>query len=369
MTKSKRISPIRLILRVILILILILVLVVAGYLAYVFIDYDRLDDNLEILPEGNASVNTLDVSSGVTYHLTDWNIGFAAYTDQFSFFMDGGLYSRAFSEEATIENMQNIIAELKSQDSDFYLIQEVDFGSTRSYQVDEKAMIQGEFEGNFDTTFGVNYDSSYLFYPFTCPIGASKSGLLTMSSADISGALRRSFPIQTGFAKFLDLDRCFVVNRIPCSDGHDLVLINLHASAYTTDDSIVKQQMKMLTDTITEEYAKGNYVIAGGDFNMDLLGDSASIFGVSGEDYSWAQPFPVEDIPDHVVLVAPFDPANPVPSCRNADSPWDPATNFQITIDGFLITDNIEVESCEVTDLQFAYSDHDPVQLRFSFKG
>jgi endonuclease/exonuclease/phosphatase family metal-dependent hydrolase len=126
--------------------------------------------------------------------------------------------------------------------------------------------------------------------------------------------------------------------------------------------------MQMLADTIAEEYEKGNYVIAGGDFNMDLLGDSGSIFGVSGEDYSWAQPFPTEIIPDGARLVAPYDPENPVPSCRNADSPWDPETNFQITIDGFIITDNIEVESCEVTDQQFAYSDHQPVQLRFRFK-
>ncbi len=368
MSETKKISPLRLVLRIILILILILVLVVAGYLAYVFIDYHRLDDNLVVTPEGTASQGTLDVSSGETFHIMDWNIGFAAYTDQFSFFMDGGKYSRAFSKEATVENMENIISEFKSHAADFYLIQEVDFGSTRSYHVDQRAMLKESFNNGFASTFGVNYDSSYLFYPFTSPIGASKSGILTMSSYDISGAVRRSFPIQTGFAKFLDLDRCFLISRIPCSDGHELVLINLHASAYTTDDSIVRRQIKMLTDTISEEYAKGNYVIAGGDFNMDLLGDSASIFGVSGENYSWAQPFPTDEIPDHVALVAPFDPDDPIPSCRNADSPWDPETNFQITIDGFLVTDNIEVSGCEVTDLQFAYSDHDPVQLWFSFK-
>ena len=365
---NKRISPLRVILRIILVILMILVLVVGGYVAYVLIDYHRLDDNLTITPGGTASASGIDVSSGRTYHLTDWNIGFAAYTDQFSFFMDGGLYSRAFSEQDTLDNMNAIIDELKAQDSDFYLIQEVDFGSTRSYHVDQQAMIEEAFADKYANAFGINYDSSYLFYPITCPIGASKSGILTLSSADITGSLRRSFPIQTGFAKFLDLDRCFTVSRIPCNNGKELVLINLHASAYTTDDTIVTQQMQMLADTISEEYGKGNYVIAGGDFNMDLLGDSGSIFGVSGEDYSWAQPFPTEIIPDGARLVAPYDPENPVPSCRNADSPWDPETNFQITIDGFIITDNIEVESCEVTDQQFAYSDHQPVQLRFRFK-
>jgi hypothetical protein len=129
-----------------------------------------------------------------------------------------------------------------------------------------------------------------------------------------------------------------------------------------------REQMEMLLETIEQEYAEGNYVIAGGDFNMDLLDNSGFIFGVSGADYSWAQPFPKDMLPDYLTLYAPYDPMFPVPSCRNADSPWNPETNFQITIDGFLITDNIEVENCEVTDQQFAYSDHQMVQLMFKFK-
>ncbi|MBR4023842.1 MAG: endonuclease/exonuclease/phosphatase family protein [Firmicutes bacterium] len=365
---KKRVSPAIVVLRIILTLILILVFAFGAYAAYLFIDYHRIEDNQVLDISGTGMEGEVDVSSGKTYHLTDWNIGFAAYTDQFSFFMDGGKYSRAFSEEDTVSNMNAIINELKAQDSDFYLIQEVDFGSTRSYNVDERAMMEEAFSDSYTGTFGVNYDSSYLFYPPTSPIGASKSGLLTMSSSDINDSVRRSFPIQTGFAKFLDLDRCYTVNRILCSDGHDLVLINLHASAYTTDDTIVRQQLAMLLETIEEEYAEGNYVIAGGDFNMDLLGNSGFIFGVSGADYSWAQPFPEDMLPDNVELYAPYDPMFPVPSCRNADSPWNPETNFQITIDGFLITDNIEVVNCEVTDQQFAYSDHQMVQLMFKFK-
>ena len=158
--------------RLILTIILILVIIVAGYAAYVMIDYHRIDDNQILTPEGTPKTDGLDITPGKTYHLTDWTIGFAAYTDQFSFFMDGGKYSRAFSEEATIDTMNSIIDELLRQDSDFYLIQEVDFGSTRSYKVDEQAMLEDNFGSRFATTFGVNYDSAYLFYPITSPIGA-----------------------------------------------------------------------------------------------------------------------------------------------------------------------------------------------------
>ena len=367
MSKAKRISPVRAVLRLILALILILVLVVGAYVGYVLLTFHRIEDNQVLEVSGNAPMASVDTDPTLIYDLTDWNIGFAAYTDQFSFFMDGGEYSRAFSKEDTISNMEAIMDKLHSFDSHFYLIQEVDFDSTRSYKVDEVQMMRESFENEFDSTYGINYDSAYLFYPITCPIGSSHAGVMTFSLVDIRSSLRRSLPIQTGLAKFLDLDRCFTVNRMQTTNGKELVLINLHLSAYTTDDTIVTQQVQMLMDTMQEEYAKGNYVIAGGDFNMDLLGNSSEIFGVSGEDYSWGQPFPERLIPDGITLYAPLDETNPVPSCRNADSPWDPETNFQLTIDGFLITDNIRVDIVEVVDTQFAYSDHNPVHLRFAF--
>ncbi len=350
------------------VMVLIIILIVAAYVAYVFIDYHRLDDNLILDVEGTASEDVLDVSADEALHLTSWNVGFGAYTDQFSFFMDGGIYSRSFSYEETVSNMENIISELKSQNADLYLIQEVDFDSTRSHKVDEVTMVKEAFDSSYQSTFCINYDSPYLFFPVMSPIGASNSGMLTFSKAKITDALRRSLPIQTNYAKLMDLDRAYAVNRIPCSNGKELILINLHLSAYTTDDTIVSQQLEMLFDTMNEEISKGNYVIAGGDFNMDLLQDSGSIFGVSGANFSWAQPFPEAMVPEGIELVVPFDEKSPVPSCRNADSVWDPETNFQITIDGFLVSDNIEVERCEVTDLQFAYSDHNPVQLYFRFK-
>ena len=106
-------------------------------------------------------------------------------------------------------------------------------------------------------------------------------------------------------------------------------------------------------------------MICGGDFNKDLLGNSPEIFGVSGEEYSWAQPFQKENLPKHFSLQAPFDAENPVPSCRNADAPWDPETNFQVTLDGFIVSDNVTVSACRVVDTQFRCSDHNPVQLEF----
>lgn len=37
-------------------------------------------------------------------------------------------------------------------------------------------------------------------------------------------------------------------------------------------------------------------------------------------------------------------------------------------MDGILVSDNIEVLSCETVDTAFAYSDHNPVKMKFVLK-
>ena len=114
------------------------------------------------------------------------------------------------------------------------------------------------------------------------------------------------------------------------------------------------------------EYEAGNYCVAGGDFNKDLLGNSPEIFGVAaGENDTWAQPIPEGTIPAGLTLVAPFDETAPTASCRTASEPYSIETTFRLTVDGFLVSDNVTVTDSGVVNLAFAYSDHNPVEMRF----
>ena len=108
--------------------------------------------------------------------------------------------------------------------------------------------------------------------------------------------------------KLVDLDRCYSVQRLSVGE-RELVLYNLHLSAYTSDGTIAEKQLKMLFADMLAEYEKGNYAIAGGDFNKDILGHSEETFGVSGPDYTWAQPIPPELVPEGLSIVAPVDEA------------------------------------------------------------
>ena len=350
--------------KILLCIVLALVVLVGAYVAYVFIDYHRIGD-MELTPEGDAAWTA--PTAGERYTVLSYNIGFGAYEDDYGFFMDGGTESWAWSEERLTANVDAIAAFLARQEADFYLLQEVDIDSTRSYHVDERQPICQALTG-MSHVFAQNYDSPFLMYPLTQPHGASRSGLLTFSTAAISSAKRVELPIENSVMKLVDLDRCYSVHRIPVAGGGELVLYNLHLSAYTSDGTIAMEQLKLLLDDMQREYAAGNWCVAGGDFNKDLLGDSAQYFGEADQAYSWAQPIP-DGIFDgyDITLAAPLDENDPVPSCRNADSAYHEG-QYVLTVDGFLVSANVEVQESQVIETGFAYSDHEPVEMTFVLK-
>ena len=282
--------------------------------------------------------------------------------------MDGGTESRAFSKEACEENVNAAIEKQRAWNPDLMLVQEVDFDSNRSHHVDQIQMLEAAFP-EYSAVFAQNYDSSYLFYPVTKPIGASKSGVLTLASAQIGDAVRRSLPIEGGINKFFDLDRCYSVSSIPVSDGRTLKLYNVHLSAYSSDGSIAREQLALMAQEMAADYAAGNYVIAGGDFNKDLWGDSSAYSGVSGVDASWCKPFPAELLPEGFTLVNSLDEENLVLSSRNTNIPYKRGESFEATLDGFIVSDNVQVRSCAIVDTAYANTDHNPVRMRFVLGG
>ena len=352
-------------LKIILYILLALIILGVGYVAYVFIAYHRVEDNQELTPTADAALE--QVEAGREYSILSYNIGFGAYSADYSFFMDGGEYSRAFSAQAVKDNTAGAMDAAQAENADFLFIQEVDTDSTRSYHVDQSSLLRDRFSG-YDSVFALNYDSPYLLYPLSSPHGKSVAGIMTFSTVKIQSAVRHSLPVEGGFMKFLDLDRCYSVSRVQVDNGKTLCLYNMHLSAYSSDGTIATEQLELLLADMKAEYEAGNYVLCGGDFNKDLLGDSSKVFGVSGENYTWAQSFPFESIPKGFSLVAALDEENPVPSARNADAPYDPKTAFVLTIDGFIVSDNISVSAASVVDTGFAWSDHNPVKMSFTLQ-
>lgn len=348
--------------------ICVLAAFIAVYVLYVFLTYKRIEDNqnLDINQKGNVLQEPMSLSK--EYSVLTYNIGFGAYSSDYSFFMDGGKYSRAYNKQAVYDNVTGSIKAIEKQNTDFVLLQEVDLQSTRSYKVEENKMIM-DVLNNYSSTFAINYDSAYLMYPFLKPHGKSKSGMSIISKYLLTEAVRRSLPIDTSVYKLIDLDRCYTKSRIKVEGGRNLSLYNVHLSAYTKDISIVQNQINMLMEDIKSEYDAGNYIVCGGDFNQDLLGNSSALFGTPEIEDNWAKPFPTELLPAGISvaydLLSEELKGKLTPTCRNADIPYNPKASFVTTVDGFIISDNVKLINIETINNGFLFSDHNPVQMNF----
>ena len=338
-------------------------LVVFGYVGYVTLTYERIEDNVALSVEGEASYDSAKL--GTEYTIVTQNLGFGAYTRDFTFFMDGGKESRAESAESVLSCIASGIETVAGFDPDFILFQEVDIDSTRSHHIDQYNLLADGFSG-YSRVKAINYDSAYLMYPLLEPHGASYSSMATFSRFGIQSALRRSFPISTSFSKFLDLDRCYSVSRVLTESGKELVIYNVHSSAYGGSDEIRTAQMSMLLSDMKAEYDEGNYVICGGDFNHDFTGDSTQQLngGMGTLDFGWAQPFPDELIPEGFSRAISYKDGETNPTCRDCDVPYEEG-NFTIIVDGFIISDNVKCVEVENIVTGFTYSDHNPVVMKF----
>lgn len=349
---------------------------VGGYAVYLQASYSRIPDHetLEVVA-ASAAADPAPAQPDTEYTAVTYNVGFGAYTPDFSFFMDTGQMGdgtstrgrsgTAASEDSVRTATAGALDAVAAAEPDVVLFQEIDEDSDRSHHVDQVGLARAALPA-MASTFGVNFHSAYLAAPPWDPHGRSLSGLATHSSLPISAAERRSFPISQAFPdKFFDLDRCFTVHRIPVAGGRELVVINAHMSAYD-DGSSRDQQLAMLSEVMRAEREAGHYVILGGDWNH-ILFDSQDLYPTEQLVPETAVHLDDAQLPEGFHLVRPEN-LREVGTCRSGDVPYEAGVNLVQTIDGFIVSDNVGA-TARTLDTGFAFSDHNPVQLRLTLRG
>ena len=87
---------------------------------------------------------------------------------------------------------------------------------------------------------------------------------------------------------------------------------------------------------------------------------------------SWAYPFPRKKLPSNfsfcIDQLSDEKKDNLWNSARNADMEYKPGVTYTVTLDGFIISDNIECVKYDNINTGYTYSDHDPVYLKFKLK-
>ena len=157
-------------------------------------------------------------------------------------------------------------------------------------------------------------------------------------------------------------------------------------SAYDEGGVIREKQLNELNTYLDEVKQKGYYVIVGGDFNHDLLinnplynyseATNPFIDYISHKKPEWLQMFFNEDNTCAITEGYQVICSSNAPTSRDISVEWEIGEGYVTSIDGFIISNNIEVVSCDTIvtkggnkDLEhFAFSDHDPVLLKFKFK-
>ena len=119
----------------------VIIVVAAGYIAYVFLSFDRIEDDQTLTVRHGGKLEEKTVPAGKELTITSSNIGFGAYSDDYTFFMDGGKESRARSVGAIEENIAGSMDAVGNVTPDFALVQEVDIGGTRSLHVNERELV------------------------------------------------------------------------------------------------------------------------------------------------------------------------------------------------------------------------------------
>lgn len=350
------------------VLLLAIILIVGGYVIYISAQYYRIEDNQTIEIVNN---NSDKVSLNSNLRISTYNIGFGAYSPDFSFFMDSGetldgkllqgTGSKAKNRDEVLKNTVGAVSTIVDKNVDFAFFQEVDVQANRSHFYNQYKHIQDNFPG-YSSSISMNFHSAYLFYPLTDPHGKVDAGIVTMSKYNISSATRRSFPIDESFpTKFFDLDRCLQITRLPITDSEkELVLINLHMSAYDEGGLIRQKQVALLNQILEAEKEQGNYVVVGGDFNHDIA-NSKSLFETNRKKAEWVYTLENSDLTSGYRFVA----STTTSTCRSTDGPYIKGESYEVVIDGFICSDNIEVLSVSNINTNYEFSDHNPAILDF----
>ncbi|MDR1633667.1 MAG: hypothetical protein LBS27_01820 [Bifidobacteriaceae bacterium] len=335
-------------------LVLVLVLAGVGFFAVATVTEYRPKATETITIEGQATLPALTPGAELT--LLSFNIGYGGLGKGQDFFMDGGAMVRPGDRPVVQANLDGIVAELQGHPADVYFLQEVDADSRRSYGIDEVALL-GEVLGG-TAAYARNFKSMFTPYPWP-PIGQVDSGLVTVTGLAAASASRVSLPVPFSWpVRMFNLKRCLLVERVPVEGGKDLVLVNLHLEAYE-DGAGRAEQMNDLVKLLQDEYAKGNYVIAGGDFNQTF----------PGVQYPKVSDNWVPGDFDASVFAPGWTVAHDAatPTSRLNDAPWD-GDNQLFGIDGFITSPNVEVKTVQTVDADFEFADHNPVKLTAALK-
>jgi len=312
-------------------------------------------------------VTVLDIEGNVgkipakdsVFTMVSWNIGFAGLGAEMDFFYDGG--TRVHPPDDLVKKYSAGISNfIQSNDTlDFILLQEVDKNSSRTNFQDQVSFVQ-QLMPDYPASFGINYKVKFIPIPFFRPLGKVEMGQMNLSKYQPENTTRHSYHSAYSWPKRLFmLDRCFLVSTFELENGKSLVVINTHNSAYDAGGQLRQQEMPVIRDFMVSEFNKGNYVVAGGDWNQN-----PPEYNLSEMNHGY-HPV-IREILDDSLFPPEWEIAydSQHPTNREIDAPYSKESTEVTIIDYYIISPNLKLEEVKTLSQEFKFSDHEPVYLR-----
>jgi endonuclease/exonuclease/phosphatase family metal-dependent hydrolase len=198
-----------------------------------------------------------------TLRIMTWNIRFGI--GRGPWFGDACGYKVTYSKDEIIAKLTAIADRINSVQPDILLLQEVDINSTRSAYVDQLQWLIDHTYFNY-AAYGSQWKSQFI--P-SDGLGRMDEANVVLSRWPITEAKRLQLDLrqdQGGLTRYYYERCCMVKAKISIPGFEDFYAVNIHASAFATDDT--KHQhildFKAELDNIT---SSGNWFVAGGDLN------------------------------------------------------------------------------------------------------
>ncbi|MBQ1546387.1 MAG: hypothetical protein IIZ59_02510 [Clostridia bacterium] len=338
--------------------VILAVVVIGGGVMYLTSNEYAPEDNEEIGVYGTSSKH---ISPGDTVRVMTYCAGYGAKDNAHDNYEDGGKTVITENEDIISENIKGIAEMCIKENPDIILFQEVDIDSRRSFALDEASLLCAELPERLNC-FAYDFVCDFVPEPITNPTGRVNSGMLTLTNTAAESAQRKSLASTEVFPqKAWSRKPCLLVQRTKVEEStKELVVINLNFEAYG-DPDVRLGEFKSLCEFMQLEYAKGNYVIAGGCFNASLPSVPKGKY-LYDDDYEGAY-IPSEFTTELLTGGWKYCTDDSEPTMRLMNEVYDSSSSTArfYCVDGFITSPNTIAVTTRTVDSDFRYSSHNPV--------
>jgi len=290
--------------------------------------------------------------AGATLDVLIWNVGYGGLGAGSDFVSDGGTHMFPPSRRAVRDNVAGIESFLISEaDADVVLVQELARAGPVNYWIDVCARVEHALRDR-DNTFFADFKTRLMPWPLRMVHG---QGLFSEHAVSDTGVV--ALPAEDD--GIFGVRRRYASPFVRLAGDANWTIASVHLAAFDEDATVRTRQLRELMAWAESEYRSGRRVVIGGDWNFQIAETDFS--HTTDERFLfWLFPFPQDALPQGWRIAAD----SAIPSVRTNHQPYTAGENYVTTIDGFIVSPNVEIVSVRGFDLGFAHADHQPVRVR-----